>query len=155
MKLKTLLLASMAAVGLSLTSCSGLGFGVDVDSGGVSPYFYGNNYFGPLSVGASWSGGPIGGPLWGTTPPPPPVIGNGPGSIGMVPAPSFRPQPSRPPQSQPQRPQPQPSRPQPSYRPAQNFGPSSQAPLEVGPDLKPINNGAAPANRPGNNGLPN
>lgn len=152
MKLKTLLLTTMAALGLSVSSCSSLGFGVDVDSGGVSPYFYGNNYFGPLSVGASWNGGPIGGPLWG----PPPILGYGPGSLGVVQRPILRPQPTRP--QQPVRPpqQQQPNRPQQSFRPAQNFGPSqSQPPMEVGPDLRPINNGSAPANRPGNYGLPN
>lgn len=156
MKLKALLLTSMAAFGLSVTSCADLGFGVDVDSGGVTPYFYGNNYFGPLSVGASWNGGPVGGPLWGTPAPAPPLIGSGPGSIGVPPQPVLRPQPTRPPQLQgPQpAPQPQPQPTRPTYRPAQNLGSSQQPPLEVGPDLRPINNGPAPANRPGNYGLP-
>ena len=147
MKLKTLLLASMAAAVLSLSSCTGLGFGVDVDSGGVSPYFYGNNYYGPLGVGASWRPGYLGGPLWSTPPSAPPVLGYGPGSIGMPQPPSYRPQPTRPPQ----RPQGQPQQPnRPQGQPQQPNRPSvgqQTRPIQVGPDLKPIN-------RPGNFGLP-
>ncbi|MDE6468223.1 MAG: hypothetical protein K2L28_04920 [Muribaculaceae bacterium] len=83
------------AVGIALAgvaACADLGFGVDVDSGGVNPYWYGNGYLGGTYWDTPvWNYGPIYNPL----PPRPPLINNG---IGPV-RPPHRPQPApRPPQ---------------------------------------------------------
>lgn len=83
-----------AAMTLALASCADLGFGVDVGSGGASPYFYGSS--GPFYTG--YSGSPYFGLdfpfgyLGDYTPSAPPVVGNGPGSIfNPNPAPKPRP----------------------------------------------------------------
>lgn len=74
----------MAAAALALSACADLGFGVDLDSGGASPYFYGSD--GPFYGG--WNGDPYWGmslPSWGYfpsyRPSRPPLVGNGPGSV--------------------------------------------------------------------------
>ncbi|MDE6135722.1 MAG: hypothetical protein K2F79_09135, partial [Muribaculaceae bacterium] len=104
MKANRIFLAGVIAAAFSLSSCADLGFGVDVGSAGVAPYFYGDQY-GPLSFGSSWSAPLWGDPYWNMgpslgpviRPSVPPVIGNGPGSIGMPPA-QRPPQNQRPPQ---------------------------------------------------------
>lgn len=125
MKRKGLVLAGVAAAALSLASCADLGFGVDLDSGGASPYFYGDTY-----LGSSYYNPYISSPYWTFGPsytPAPPVWGNGPGSIGMPSAPQ------RPPQQRP-----------PQQRPPQNLP-------TISPDFTI---GGGSMQRPGNNGLP-
>ncbi len=75
MKLKALASIIIAA---ALTGCADLGFGVDVDSGGVSPYIYGNGpyYDGPWG-GLGWS---YDFPMPPARPLPPPYYG-GPGPV--------------------------------------------------------------------------
>lgn len=92
MKIKNAILAAVFAT--MLASCSDLGFGVDVGSGGVSPYLYGNS--GPFYGG--YSGGPYFGLdfpygyLGDYTPSAPPIVGNGPGSVfNPTPKPAPRP----------------------------------------------------------------
>ncbi len=89
-----LAIIAAAALAMAMTSCSDLGFGVDVGTGGASPYLYGSS--GPFYGGFSGS------PYFGLdfpfgyygdyTPSAPPVVGNGPGSIfNPNPAPNPRP----------------------------------------------------------------
>ncbi len=75
MKAKFLLIA-IAAV--AMAACADLGFGVDVDSGGVDPYFYGGGYYGyPWgNVGLNWDYPLYAPPV--APPPRPPMLG-GPG----------------------------------------------------------------------------
>lgn len=81
------LFALLSAIGIA--ACADLGFGVDVDSGGVSPYWYGNGYLGDTYWNTPvWNYGPV----YNPTPPRPPLIGNGPGSIG-IPQPPSSPRP--------------------------------------------------------------
>lgn len=97
--MKKLLYIALAALSLAgVAACADLGFGVDVDSSNVNPYWYGNGYLGNTYWNTPvWNYGPIYNPV----PPRPPLIGNGPGSIGM-PAPRPQPNPSpRPPQVNP------------------------------------------------------
>ena len=123
-----ILLAAIAAIGLTAVSCADLGFGVDVDSAGVHPYWYGNGYLGDTYWNTPvWNYGPVYNPL----PPRPPLIGNGPGSIGTPP-------PQRPPQ--------QPPRPQAPSRPPQ---------VNVNPGNNNVPNTVGGIQRPGNGGLPN
>lgn len=100
---KILIIASMAfaaiTAAISLPACADLGMGVDVSSGGVSPYWYGNGWLGNTYYNTPvWNYGPIYKPV----PPRPPLIGNGPGSIvtPAPPAPAPAPAP-RPPQLNP------------------------------------------------------
>ena len=125
--IKVLLVSSVAAIGFA--SCADLGFGVDMDSGISSPYYYGS---GPTADGGN-SGGlkvsremPYDRPGYspGFLPPAPPVIGDGPGSI-ISPG-------AKPPQG----------------RPPQNGG-GGQI-----PNGKPLIPGAGENVRPGNGGLP-
>lgn len=89
----TILLAALS-IGASVSSCADLGFGLDVDDGSYSPYWYGSGgYYSGLYDSPFFNGPLYSGPLY--TPTPPPVIGNGPGSIGMP----IRP--ARPPQAPP------------------------------------------------------
>lgn len=123
--MKTLLaIIAFGAALIGASSCADLGFGVDVDSGPYGNYWYPNGYLGDYYWNTPlWNYGPIYDPM----PPAPPLIGNGPGSVGM---PSNRPnRPSRPPQT---------NRP-----PTVNPG---------GPNGIGWNPG--PMQRPGNNGLP-
>ena len=116
-----ILAAGIALIGAS--SCADLGFGVDVGSSGpYDTYWYPNGYLGDYYWNTPvWNYGPI----YNQRPPAPPLIGNGPGSVGM---PANRPQ-QRPPQT---------SKP-PTVNPA---GPNG------------IGWNPGPMNRPGNNGLP-
>ena len=76
---------------VSCVGCADLGFGVDVDSGGMSPYWYGNGYMGDTYWNTPvWDYGPIYNPI----PPRPPLVGNGPGSV--ISPPAGKPVPVRP-----------------------------------------------------------
>lgn len=106
---------------LGIASCADLGFGVDVDSSRADNYWYPNGYLGDYYWNTPvWNYGPIINP----TPPAPPLIGNGPGSVA---SPNIRP-----------------SRPQQTHRPP-TVNP-------IGPNGIGWNPG--PVNRPRNNGLP-
>ena len=94
MKNKIYIAVITLASAVAVAACADLGFGVDVDSSGANPYWYGNGYLGDTYWNTPvWNYGPIYNPM----PPRPPLIGNGPGSIGMPPAQPTRPTPSRPP----------------------------------------------------------
>lgn len=67
--MKTKIILSAVAA-LALASCADLGFGIDADSGGVSPYWYGDGFYG----GPMWNGPGWNGPYWNYGP----VINNGP-----------------------------------------------------------------------------
>lgn len=120
---RTLIYALAAAFGLGAASCADLGFGVDVGSGGVDPYFYGNTYWNNDYWGSpGWSVNP--GYYW--QPSPPPLIGNGPGSVWN----------------------PRPSRPQPVRPPA-------QPPMQIRPSGGGhVTGSPVIPDRPGNNGMP-
>ena len=94
--MKKLLYIALVALSLAgVAACADLGFGVDVDSSNVNPYWYGNGYSGNTNWNTPvWNYGPIYNPV----PPRPPLIGNGPGSIGM---PAPRPQPNPAPSGEP------------------------------------------------------
>ncbi|MCM1067895.1 MAG: hypothetical protein NC418_10020 [Muribaculaceae bacterium] len=120
---RTLYIALFAAAA-ALTACADLGFGVDVDSEVGNPYWYGNGYLGNTYWDTPvWNYGPI----YRPTPPRPPLIGNGPGSIGMPSQP-------RPPQQAPMPPQ-------------QAPGPVINVPSQVGGIERP-GNGGLPTARP-------
>lgn len=132
--MKTLLaIIAFGAALIGASSCADLGFGVDVDSGPYGNYWYPNGYLGDYYWNTPlWNYGPIYNPI----PPAPPLIGNGPGSVGM---PANRPnRPTRP--SQPSQPS----------RPSQGNRPPTVNP--GGPNGIGWNPG--PMQRPGNNGLP-
>lgn len=125
MKAKYITLLALAVSTLSLTSCMGLGFGIDDGVYDSGPYWYDGIYS----------------PVWGpSTPPPPPFVGNGPGWIGGPgwnggnPGPVIPPshKPSQPPQTPPPSSSPGASQ---THRPAFNTTPAG-------------------TQRPGNNGLP-
>ena len=83
---KNIILAFAAA--LTLAGCADLGFGVDVDSGGVGPYWYGNAYPGS----GYWDTPTWGlGPVYNPVPPRPPII-------NVLPGPAMPPQRPQPPQ---------------------------------------------------------
>ncbi len=93
--MKRLFYIALAAISVAgVAACADLGFGVDVDSSDVSPYWYGNGYLGgPYWKTPVWNYGPIYDPR-PPRPPLPPFIGDGPGPA----LPPSRPQePSRPP----------------------------------------------------------
>ena len=70
--------ALVLALAAGISSCADLGFGVDVDSDGVSPYWYGNGYLGDYYWNTPvWNYGPIYNPV----PPRPPQINNGIGPV--------------------------------------------------------------------------
>ncbi len=120
--MKTLLAIAALGIGLvGIASCADLGFGVDVDSSPYDNYWYPNGYLGDYYWNTPvWNYGPI----YNPTPPAPPLIGNGPGSVVRPNnRPSLPPQVSRPPTVNP-----------------------------IGPNGIGWNPG--PVNRPGNNGLP-
>lgn len=79
--------AILFAVALATAGCADLGFGVDIDSGTPSPYWYGNGYLG----GTYWNT-PVWnyGPIYHQSPPPPPFINSTPG-------PAMPPQQNKPP----------------------------------------------------------
>ena len=109
---------------LATGGCADLGFGVDVDSGIGNPYWYGNGYLGSTYWDTPvWNYGPI----YNPRPPRPPLIGNGPGSIGS-------PAPVRPPQQQPMPPQ-------------QSPGPVINVPTHVNGIERP-GNGGLPSSAP-------
>lgn len=84
----------------ALGACADLGFGIDVDDGYASPYWYGG---GPVYSPWDWGGfsEPLYGPGWGIGP-----------SIGLAPRPPRPPRPDvRPPQLNPPVVNPTPSRP--------------------------------------------
>lgn len=117
---------------VSVAGCADLGFGVDVDSSGVSPYWYGNGYMGDTYWNTPvWNYGPIYNPI----PPRPPLVGNGPGSV--ISPPVSKPVPVRPAQ-----------KPRP---PQVNLGPNGIG-WNPGPTIPTTVNGIQ---RPGNGGLPN
>lgn len=88
MKKTLFALMILAASTMGIVSCADLGFGVDVDSSGASPYWYGNGWMGDTYWNTPvWNYGPI----YNPRPPAPPLIGNGPGSIGRPPRPIPRP----------------------------------------------------------------
>lgn len=94
MNTKAIILA--AALTTALASCGDLGFGVDVGSGGASPYLYGNSgpFYGGYSSGPYFGVDFPYGYLGDYTPSAPPVVGNGPGSVFQpTPAPAPRPHP--------------------------------------------------------------
>lgn len=82
----TITAAAILAVSI-FTACADLGFGVDVDSDGPSPYFYGGTgpgwNYGPMYTnGTIWNNWGWGyDPGWNNVPANPPFIGNGPGSV--------------------------------------------------------------------------
>lgn len=93
--MKRIIYMTLIALSLAgIAACADLGFGVDVDSSDVNPYWYGNGYLGNTYWNTPvWNYGPI----YNPQPPRPPLIGNGPGSIGMPQPPQQAPAP-RPPQ---------------------------------------------------------
>ncbi|MDE6157325.1 MAG: hypothetical protein K2F78_04175, partial [Muribaculaceae bacterium] len=98
--MRKLIYTALAVVALAgIAACADLGFGVDVDSSDVSPYWYGNGYLGNTYWNTPvWNYGPI----YNPRPPRPPLIGNGPGSVGMPRPPQQQPAPApRPPQVNP------------------------------------------------------
>lgn len=95
MEARYILAAAVTAV-LSLSSCADLGFGVDVDSGGVGTYWNDYGPYGGLWGSPYWNYGPVyngplyNGPIYGP-PHRPPFIDTNPGPV-------IRPPQSRPPQ---------------------------------------------------------
>ncbi len=126
-KSKILSIAAAATLAAGMASCADLGFGVDVDSSGASPYFYGTTGIGYGDWGP-WSGDPA----WTWWPP-----------SGYYPGPIYNPGvgpviPSRPPR---------PSRPSlPSFRP-----PSS---VNTSPGINGMPTTVLGTERPGNLGRP-
>lgn len=86
-----IILSALAAIGL-MTSCADLGFGVDIDSGGYTPYF--NGYYGSPwgNIGLNWDY-----PLYAPPAAPPRPV--------RPPAINGKPGPVKPPQQAPARPQ--------------------------------------------------
>ncbi len=83
--------AAIVLVSLGVAACADLGLGVDLDSSGVNPYWYGSGYIGDTYWNTPvWNYGPI----YNPRPPRPPLIGGGPGPV--IPQPPV--QAPRPPQ---------------------------------------------------------
>ncbi len=127
----TISLILAGTMSIWLTSCADLGFGVDVDSGGAYPYWYGG---GGIS-GIGWDG------PWYNAPTPLPIYGPGYGPGPVIDQwPSYRPPMNpRPPMNRP--PQTIPSNPTPS-RPTVTLGPNGvQRPGNMGrPTSAPTEN---------------
>lgn len=129
-KHKIILGLMMATALVSATSCADLGFGVDVDSAGASPYFYGASGIGYDTWGPSiWNYNPAWD--WG----PGPVLNPGP-VYNPAPRPPRPPQQVRPPQ--------QPS--MPSFRPPSN--------VNTNPGINGMPTTVLGTQRPGNLGRP-
>lgn len=96
-KIKYLAVGLMAAA--AMASCDSLGFGLDVDSGGVTPYWYGGGSLSDVGWDGGWGGNPwYGSPWydgpWYNSPGPLPVLRpGGPGPVGWPrpPRPQLRP----------------------------------------------------------------
>lgn len=138
MKASKITIAILAALALTASSCADMGFGVDVDSSGASPYLYGST---------GYYGGPAYSPWFGYNTWNPPVIYPGPGPA--LP-PANRPTPNQP--SRPVRPAPEgPGASLPVFRPGTTINGSGSGGGVSGSPLIP---GAGQGTRPGNGGLP-
>lgn len=105
---------------LAMTACADLGFGVDVDSQGANPYWYGNGY-----LGSNYWNTPVWnyGPVYNPRPTRPPYI-------VVTPPPAPTPQPAvRPQAPRPQRPSE--NRPVVNVRPTVNGGAMQSNPSTI------------------------
>lgn len=89
-------LAAVIALSAGLAACADLGFGVDVDSAGTTPYFYGSTIpgygnWGPWYGDPAWTWWPPGGYDPGPIYNPGPVIAPRPPRPSAPSLPSFRP----------------------------------------------------------------
>ena len=92
--MKRLIYIALAAFSALFVGCADLGFGVDVDSSDVTPYWYGNGYLGDTYWNTPvWNYGPIYDPRPPRPPRPPFIDGN----PGPALPPSLPEGPSRPP----------------------------------------------------------